>query len=340
MRGLRSRAMRVGFNVTHRDAAATRRAATLAEAADIDILTLGDSQSTVRDVYAQLTICALATERVHLGPFVTNPVTRHPTVTASAIATIDELSNGRAYLGIGRGNASVLNAGLPRATPADIRSALQVIDHVLGRPRADLGAIAPLSWTKRRIPVLVHSSGPRTLAVAVEAADGVIIRWGDTDPLLLDEHLARIRQLRARSPRAAEPFQVWAVVSVCVARSVETARETMDVAHRARSLPPREWPAELADRFREFHARYRFEHHASRTNKANKRLLAEVGLTEFTLDRYAVIGEARDIARRLADGARGGIDAFILAVEDPRVGRADEERIADASEIRRALVAA
>jgi 5,10-methylenetetrahydromethanopterin reductase len=288
-------------------------------------------------VYSQLTICALATERVQLGPFVTNPVTRHPTVTASAIATIDELSNGRAYLGIGRGNASVLNAGLPRATPADIRRALEVIDHMLGRPRAELAAIAPLTWTKRRVPVLVHSSGPRTLAVAVEAADGVIIRWGDSDPRRLDEHLARIRQLRARSPRAAEPFQVWAVVSVCVTRSVEAARETMDVAHRARSLPSREWPAELADRFREFHARYRFDHHASKTNKVNKRLLTEVGLTDFTLDRYAVIGDAHEIGARLGAAARRGIDAFVLAVEDPREGRSDEERIADASEIRAAL---
>ena len=67
------------------------------------------------DCYVTLTQCALNSQRLRMGTFVTNPLTRHPAVTAGAIASINELSDGRAFLGIGTGDSAVYNVGLKAA---------------------------------------------------------------------------------------------------------------------------------------------------------------------------------------------------------------------------------
>ncbi|MBI4257814.1 MAG: LLM class flavin-dependent oxidoreductase, partial [Thaumarchaeota archaeon] len=68
---------------------------------------LSDSQLIWRDVYASLVLALQRTQNIHLGPGVTNPVTRDPTVTAGAIATAEELAPGRVVLGMGVGDSAV-----------------------------------------------------------------------------------------------------------------------------------------------------------------------------------------------------------------------------------------
>ena len=79
------------------------------------------------DCYVTLTQCALNSHRLRLGTFVTNPLTRHPAVTAGAIASINELAGGRAFLGIGTGDSAVYNVGFKAATVAQFREALLAI---------------------------------------------------------------------------------------------------------------------------------------------------------------------------------------------------------------------
>ena len=78
-----------------------------AEAAGWDGMVFVDSQHLVGDTYVGLALAAEHTTRLQLGTGVTNPYTRHPAVTASAIATVQEISGGRAVLGIGRGDSSL-----------------------------------------------------------------------------------------------------------------------------------------------------------------------------------------------------------------------------------------
>src|SRR5688500_6085265 len=82
----------------------TARRARLAETVGLDLLGITDGQMIWRDLWISLAAAALGTKRIRLGPWVTNPVTRHPTVTASALCTLDELAGGRAFLGIGAGD--------------------------------------------------------------------------------------------------------------------------------------------------------------------------------------------------------------------------------------------
>ena len=91
--------------------------AQLAERTGYDFLWLADERF-FREVYASLTLCALRTERIKLGPCVTDPYSRHPALTAMAIATLDEISGRRAVLGLGAGVSGFRELGIGRAQPA------------------------------------------------------------------------------------------------------------------------------------------------------------------------------------------------------------------------------
>jgi 5,10-methylenetetrahydromethanopterin reductase len=77
--------------------------ATYADDAGYDLIGFGDSQTLWADAYAMLALTAQRTRRVRLGPMVSNPITRHPTVAANGIATIQKISNGRAFSASGPG---------------------------------------------------------------------------------------------------------------------------------------------------------------------------------------------------------------------------------------------
>lgn len=81
-----------------------------------------DSQLRRRDTYVLLAAAARTTERIALGPLIANPVNRHPTVTASSIATIDELAPGRTLLGWGVGDTAVRLAGLRPARVKELEA--------------------------------------------------------------------------------------------------------------------------------------------------------------------------------------------------------------------------
>src|ERR1700691_5724065 len=70
-----------------------------------------DSSLHARNTYAYLTLAATATSALQLGTAVTNPLTRHPAITAVAAATVDEISGGRSIRGIGTGDRPLLALG-------------------------------------------------------------------------------------------------------------------------------------------------------------------------------------------------------------------------------------
>ena len=102
-----------------------------AEAGGIETLWVPDSPMIYRDPYATLGFIAGRTRRAALGTLATNPVTRHPAVTAAAILTIQELSGGRARLGIAAGDSAVRRLGAPPVAVAELGSAVRTIRALL-----------------------------------------------------------------------------------------------------------------------------------------------------------------------------------------------------------------
>src|SRR5204862_1638482 len=101
--------------------------ARLAEDLGFDFVGITDGQMIWSDAVVALTATALATSRIRLGPWVTNPVTRHVTVIANFICTLDALSNGRAFLGIGNGDDAVRTIGAP---PATMDALAEIVDTI------------------------------------------------------------------------------------------------------------------------------------------------------------------------------------------------------------------
>jgi 5,10-methylenetetrahydromethanopterin reductase len=148
-------------------------------------LWLTDSSLHARNAYAYLTLAAMTSPRLLLGIAVTNPLTRHPAITAVAAATVDEISAGRMILGIGAGDRPLLALGMRPAQLGSIRAAIGSIrelwsgaDVTLEDPGFELHDAHLRFGARPDIPVYVSASGPKTLELAGEIADGVILLVG------------------------------------------------------------------------------------------------------------------------------------------------------------------
>jgi len=151
-----------------------------AEAEGFDYAWVPDSQLLWRDVWVTMGAIGARTSRILLGTNVSNPVTRHVTVTASAAAAMDELTGGRFVLGIGSGDSSVRVMGWKSAKIAEMREYIELLRPLWrGEFVAPYGPRIHLKGaTGRPVPVYVSATGPKMLQFAGAIADGVIVVAG------------------------------------------------------------------------------------------------------------------------------------------------------------------
>lgn len=136
-----------------------------------------------KDVFTVLAAIAAVTRDLRLGPGVTNPYSRHPALLAAAIATLDELSGGRAVLGLGAGGTNHRALGVQRRAPATaLREAVELIRGLLAGERITVDGViraqdAQLDFVAPRpdVPIFIGSRGPKVLELAGALADGVIV---------------------------------------------------------------------------------------------------------------------------------------------------------------------
>jgi probable F420-dependent oxidoreductase len=233
------------------DGPATAAVAQTAEAAGFSHLWQFDSALQWREPYPLLTLAAVATTRLRLGTCVTNPRTRHPTVTAALLATLAELSGGRVDLGIGRGDSAVRMVGEDPPSIADLeRAVLEIRDLVEGREVAYPGGPQRLVYAvPHPLPVWVAGYGRRALDLAGRLADGVIIQLADPDLVAWLAGQARDAAERAGRDPATVRVQVAAPAVVDDPAAVRdglrwfpalVANHVLDLLRRAEpgTLPP------------------------------------------------------------------------------------------------------
>jgi len=198
------------------------RQARLAEELGYETVWITDSHLVCRELWVTLAACALGTTRVKLGPGVTVPHTRHWSVAASAIATLEEMAPGRIVLGIGTGGSSAETMGVSvqrAARIATLETMTTSIRRLLagGTARLDSGAESRLAWLDgaRRIPIFVAGSGPRMLEAAGRLGDGASMYTG-TDPAILRAGLACVARGAAQQgrPLADLPVLLWTPTAV------------------------------------------------------------------------------------------------------------------------------
>ena len=206
-----------------------------AEDHGFDQVWIAESHLTCRDHNVALTLAALATSTIKLGPGVSNPVLHDDTVAASTIATLDELSGGRMTFGIGTGDTPIYTLGMAMARRATMRRSIERIrELVRGESVEYSDGVNVNLWSEREVPIYTSAEGPKMLEMSGEIADGVIVGSG------VDEATVAwaSRQLAAgTSGRAASLGELDVVYGavVSVDRDGEAAREKVRarVANRA-----------------------------------------------------------------------------------------------------------
>ena len=156
-----------------------------AEALGFEALFLADSQMNNVDPYQALALCAVKTKYIRLGTAVTNMVYRDPTITANSFATLNEISQGRAIIGMGTGDGPVYSLGRTATKLADFEKGLRLmrdllLDRGIDVPAGDerVGGNVRLRAGKRPVPLYISAEGPKALRLVGRICDGVILGTG------------------------------------------------------------------------------------------------------------------------------------------------------------------
>lgn len=131
-----------------------------------------------KNVYETLALIADGTETIKMGPGVTNPYVRSPAITSAAVATLDELSNGRATLGIGPGDKATFDAlGIEWTKPVStIKDAIATMTTLMAGGKTEGGAqLGGVKAVQERIPIYMGAQGPMMLKTAGGFSDGALI---------------------------------------------------------------------------------------------------------------------------------------------------------------------
>lgn len=202
--------------------------ASRAEAAGFDAV-FASCHYNNRDPFVALDRIAANTEDVQLGPGVANPYDTHPVKLASQVATVDEVSDGRALLGLGAGDASTLrNLGVERDRPLRrVLEAMKVSQDLWAGERVDhdgtfVARDAGLNYEVGEIPVYVGAQGPHMLRMAGKHADGVLVNASHEKDLAWSAD--RVAEGEADRVVSGEP-DVAAFASVSIAEDADAALE-------------------------------------------------------------------------------------------------------------------
>ncbi len=294
-----------------------RRVSDLARAVEergFEALWCIDFQLGMKDVYAAMNMAALATERVQIGAGVTNLITRHPTVTANATAALDELSGGRAVLGLGAGWSAVLGAGATPSPLGDLRSGIDAFRRLFSGEAVEIsGTEVRLATAVRQVPIYLAVSQPGMLRLAGETCDGAVL-MGAADPDFCAWQLSYIREGLERAGRRRDELTIdlWVTMSVdedkAAALDDVRAWATSQAAtfHPWKRMPDA-WERYRGDFARASEAYHLVDHLSLRAD--HRRIVSD----EF-VHSVAVAGDAETCVERLGELWSLDIDRITLAL--------------------------
>ncbi len=282
-----------------------------AEGAGFDYGWIFDSHVLWQEPYPLLTLMALNTERMLLGTCVTNPSTRDPTVTASVLATLNRISDGRMQLGIGRGDSARRVLGKPPTTLAQLESATRLIRALTDGESAEYeGTQVRFDWAQGGVPVWIAAYGPQALRLAGRVADGVILQFAD--PHLIRWCVGFVHEGAIAAGRDPAAIKVMAAAPVWVSDDLATARDRVRwfpalVSNHVMDLIARYNPAELPAALTAYvhdRAGYDYHHHAE-VGSANAQFVADE-----VVDRFCIVGPVAEQRRRLRELVEAGVAQF------------------------------
>lgn len=218
----------------HSDAFEHARLAALAEELGFTDVWMADERF-YREVYSLLTVIAMETKRIKLGPCVTDPFSRHPALTAMAIHTLDDISKGRAILGMGAGVSGFAEMGTPRPKPVRaIREAIELIRAMSkGNEVSYDGEIVKFDAGKlgfkpgrEKLPVWIAGNGPQVQQLGAKIADAVIME-ACGNALEAKAFAARVGETATSAGRNPRDVRLIARLNVSLSDNVSDAYDAL-----------------------------------------------------------------------------------------------------------------
>jgi alkanesulfonate monooxygenase SsuD/methylene tetrahydromethanopterin reductase-like flavin-dependent oxidoreductase (luciferase family) len=290
-----------------------------------------DSAFIGGDAYVRATAIALASRRARVGLRPTNPLTREPQVMASFLASIDGLTEGRAFMDIASGDSAVLNIGYKIASRARIEDYVTCIRNLLARGEATYqGRPQRVRWNagaiRQRIPISICAEGPKMLHLGGRIGDAVIAGTGLL-PEVISDTVARIHTGAAEAGRAPSGVDIWFTTRTALhedrAKALENAKASVSsiLNHSMRqTLEGKHVPDALRAKIREYVDNYVLYDHVVSSGE-NPRRMEQLGLTDYAMRRFALAGDPNDWIARIEELAGAGATKLWLNAEGGKLDR-------------------
>ena len=193
-----------------------------------------------RDVYTTMALCAEHTQRVMIGPLVTNPYLRHPVSVAASFATLNEISDQRMFLGIGVGSG-ISQLGYTKSKPSEIlEEFILMFKSVL---RGDSSAFSGNYFSAKdmslpkdligEVPIIIGSRSERVCKMAGRLADGVVVGTREISRNALSKYVSWIHGAAEKAGRSPGEVPISPRVTVCISedRNVALTSVVLYTAH-------------------------------------------------------------------------------------------------------------
>jgi 5,10-methylenetetrahydromethanopterin reductase len=303
---------------------------------------VADSQMVWADPYQCLALSAANTRTIKLGTNVTNPISRIAPVTACNFATLNALAPGRVIMGIGTGNTSRRTLGMPAARLSELRTHVEVcrglwrgetVPYQEGARRRQIQFLrSDIAFINTSDPILIYiaGSGPKTLELAGEIGDGVIL-FGVVGDSLLEYTVRHIRRGAARAGKRFEDLYILVATAFHLTSPGESVAEMQQAVGPLVSSEcnifalsikdPQELPADIRDELMAFKHAYRtpdappesrhldlYSGYTREFKPQHTRLVTERMIKETTLT-----GTVEEIRTRISRMATLGIKQVAIA---------------------------
>ncbi|MGE4049125.1 MAG: LLM class flavin-dependent oxidoreductase [Acetobacteraceae bacterium] len=297
----------------------------------VELIGTNDTSFISGDAYVRATLIAQTARHAQVGIHPTNPLTREPQIMAAFLASIDAMTDGRAFMDIGSGDSAVYNIGLVPATRARMADYITCVRDLIATGEGTYdGRPQRVRWhdqaVRSRIPITLCAEGPKTLHLGGRICDGVIAGTGLLPEVISDtiERVAAGAREAGRDPSEAE---VWFTTRSSLDADRDKAIERIHASvssilnHSMRfGLEGKNVPGQLRAKIAEYVAGYELYDHVLQAGRNPKRM-ADLGLTEYGLERFALAGNAKDWIDRIGALAEMGASRLWLSTESGDLDR-------------------
>ena len=267
-----------------------------------------------------------ATERMVVGPMVTNPGTRDVTVLASLFATLNDMYGDRTICGIGRGDSALRYIGKKPKTLAEMVEASRIVKGLVAGEEVRYGDVdLTIPWVGDGwdLPIWMAGYGPKALATVGRHADGFILQLAD--PQILEWTMGAVHEAAEEAGRDPDEIAICVVAPAYVGEDKAHQREQLRwfggmVGNHVHDLVKRYGPDSeavpqaLTD-YIEAREGYDYSHHGKADNESTDFVPDEI------VDRFCVLGTVEEHIEKLKSLEEMGVDQFgIYLMHDDREG--------------------